>query len=156
MNSKNFDTFIYAEPFVLAGVPIFMKPQNAISLHAIFNIHGKIRKSHGKTLSLILIGSFDRLTKKLVRDDVLEILYCNYGHVIYGWNWFYETKLIKKLIEKIKHDKNSQETSLQILFKPLFYIDDIIDEMIYPIDHNAIFHMCHIFKLAFVLSYLCI
>lgn len=141
MNSKNFDTFIYAEPFVLSGVPIFMKPQNAISLHVIFNIHDKIRKSHGKTLSLILIGAFDRLTKKLVRDDVLKILYCNYGHVIYGWNWFYETKLIEKLIEKIKHNKTSQETSLQYLFKSLICIDDIVDEIIYPNNHNAIFHM---------------
>lgn len=131
-------------PLVLTQSPMFMFPQrNYIRLSDIFNIHGKIRKYHGKILSLILIGCFDRLTKKLVDDDKLSMLYYTYGSLLYYWNWFYETSLVNKLIEKIEYNKKSDDTCdtwSGSLLRPS-HIDHYDNSLLESLDSKFIFHI---------------
>ena len=137
---KEFDTSCFI-PLIFDTMPIFMEPRNSIRLSTIFNIHDKIRNHHGKIMSLILIGNFDRMTKKLVNADKLTILYYIGGSLFYNWNWFYETSLIKKLIEKIGHNKKSDDMVGNLL-KP-WYVNcyHCDDSLLKSFDIMSIFHI---------------
>lgn len=102
--------------------------------------HHRIRQNHGKIMSLILFGTFDKMTQRLLDDKVIELSY-NHPFLSYngsGFNWRtdYEHKLILELIELSRNDNtNIQESTPEIrprVHKRIQEIQDQINDTIIP------------------------
>lgn len=106
-------------PLVLTQKPRFLlNPySNTIFYGDIRLYHHRIRQNHGKIMSLILFGTFDKMTQRLLDDKVIELSYCppflSYNGRGFNWRTDYEHKLILELIE-LSRNKNIEITDRTI------------------------------------------